>query len=134
MSIVPGIGAAAGAPEGVEAVATCPVDTGIAVIAGRWKLLLLRPLFLDGPMRYNQLLRRVQGITAKELTRNLHELEYAGLVRRIADRDARGEVYQLTELGQSLGTTFKALGAFGAAYLESRRPVATGVPAGVTAG
>jgi DNA-binding HxlR family transcriptional regulator len=107
--------------EGNDTAAECPVDTGIAVIAGRWKLLLLRPLYLNGTTRYNQLLKLVPGITAKELTRNLRELEYAGLVRRSAGAD--GVVaYQLTELGRSLGTTFKSLGEFGTAYLRSRRP------------
>ena len=112
--------------EAVEAAADCPVDTGISVVAGRWKLLLLRPLYLSGAMRYNQLLKQVPGITAKELTRNLHELEYAGLVRRSATGGAAP--YQLTELGRSLGATFKSLGEFGTAYLRSRRPAAqTGV-------
>lgn len=100
--------------------ATCPIDTAISIIAGRWKLLLLRPLYLHGPLRYNELLRQVAPITAKELTRNLHELEYAGLIGRTEHAD--GDAYALTDLGRSLGTTFQALGQFGTAYLHSRRP------------
>lgn len=100
----------------------CPVDTAITVIAGKWKLLLLRPLFLHGPMRYNALLQQVALITAKELTRNLRELEHAGLVRRTTRTATNSEVYELTELGRTLGQTFQALGEFGTNYLQSRRP------------
>jgi DNA-binding HxlR family transcriptional regulator len=52
----------------------CPVEVAIEVIGGKWKLLLLRALLLDGPKRYNELLASVNGISAKELTRNLREL------------------------------------------------------------
>jgi DNA-binding HxlR family transcriptional regulator len=107
-----------------DAAASCPIDTAISIIAGRWKLLLLRPLYLHGPLRYSELLRQVAPITAKELTRNLHELEYAGLVCRTGDAD--GGAYVLTDLGRSLGATFQALGQFGTAYLDSRRPLRRG--------
>jgi DNA-binding HxlR family transcriptional regulator len=73
-------------------------------------------------MRYNSLLQQVAAITAKELTRNLRELEYAGLIRRTACATANSEVYELTELGWTLGPTFQALGEFGTNYLQSRRP------------
>jgi hypothetical protein len=46
------------------------------------KLLVLRSLFLGGAQRFNSLLHSVDGISAKELTRNLRELENAGIVER----------------------------------------------------
>ena len=55
-------------------VSACPVERAIHVIGGKWKLLLLRSLLLKGPQGYNQLLASVDGISAKELTRNLREL------------------------------------------------------------
>lgn len=55
-------------PDRIDSRATCPVDTAIAVIAGKWKLHLLRALYLNGPLRYNALLQLVSPIAAKELT------------------------------------------------------------------
>lgn len=103
-------------PAGVE---ECPVDTAVAVIAGKWKLLVLRPLYLHGPMRFNALQRAVTGIAAKELSRNLRELEYGGLVR-ISPAAGDGDRYELTELGNGLGEIFRTLGEFGTDYLRQR--------------
>ena len=97
----------------------CPVDTAVAVIAGKWKLLVLRPLYLHGPMRYNDLQRAIGGIAAKELSRNLRELEYAGLVR-VSPAPGDGARYELTDLGIGLGETFRTLGEFGTEYLRLR--------------
>ena len=101
--------------------AICPVDTAITVVAGKWKLHLLRALYLSGPSRYNALLQLASPIAAKELTRNLRELEYAGLVSRGQQPGMPDGLYSLTELGNSLEQTFRALGEFGTAYLQSRR-------------
>ena len=113
------------APDRVDSRATCPVDTAIAVIAGKWKLHLLRALYLHGPLRYNALLQLAAPIAAKELTRNLRELEYAGLVTRRQQSDMPDGLYALTELGTTLEQTFRALGEFGTAYLLSRRSMQT---------
>jgi len=100
---------------------SCPVGTAVAVLAGKWKLPVLRPLYLHGQLRYSELLRLVESITAKELTRNLRELEYAGLLTRAQSPGATGDCYRLTDLGLELGATFRALGEFGTNYLQSRR-------------
>lgn len=57
-----------------------PVDE-LAVIGGRWTLPILVAL-LDGPMRFSDLRRRLSGISAKQLTIRLGELQAAGLVER----------------------------------------------------
>ncbi len=82
-------------PEGMaKAVQVCPVEEAIRVIGGKWKLLVLRSLLLNGPQRYNELLASVTAISAKELTRNVRELEASGVDRgvrrgRKASRDTR---------------------------------------------
>ena len=60
----------------------CPVEEAIQIIGGKWKLLILRSLPLNGPQRYNQLLEIVMAISQKELTRNLRDLTNAGLLAR----------------------------------------------------
>lgn len=102
-------------PPFSEAASTCPVESAIEVIGGRWKLLVLRSLFLGGAQRFNRLLHSVEGISAKELTRNLRELENAGLVRKRGSSvggDGPG-AYCLSELGTSLLPVFREIGSFG---------------------
>lgn len=95
-------------------VAACPVERAIQVIGGKWKLLLLRSLLLNGPQGYNQLLASVAGISAKELTRNLRELTASGLVERGASGAfLRTTQYALTRLGKGLMPTFKSLLTWG---------------------
>src|SRR6266550_4089239 len=77
----------------------CPVERAIHTIGGKWKMLVLRSLLLNGPQRYNQLLVSVAGISPKELTRNLRELTAAGLV---VSRTIRDAPYALTPLGAGL--------------------------------
>jgi DNA-binding HxlR family transcriptional regulator len=84
-------------------VVKCPVEEAIRVIGGKWKLLVLRSLLLNGPQRYNELLASVTAISAKELTRNLRVLTKAGLVL------SGGTRYELTKLGEELMPTFKTL-------------------------
>ncbi len=97
----------------VETVRACPVEQAIHVIGGKWKLLLLRSLLLNGPQGYNGLLASVAGISSKELTRNLRELVSSGLVARGAGVSARTAPYSLTPSGSGLMRTFKGLVLWG---------------------
>lgn len=111
-------------PAFPEAASTCPVESAIDVIGGRWKLLVLRSLFLGGAQRFNSLLHSVDGISAKELTRNLRELENAGIVERgvpLASGGSPGD-YRLSELGGSLLPFFREIGSFGE-RLKNRRTI-----------
>src|SRR5262252_3870460 len=90
----------------------CPVEEAIQVIGGKWKLLVLRSLLLNGPQRYNELLGTVTAISQKELTRNLRELTEAGLIERNADVQ-----YVLTKVGKGLMPTFKSLLSWGTKLL-----------------
>jgi DNA-binding HxlR family transcriptional regulator len=95
-----------------KTVEKCPVEQAIRVIGGKWKLLVLRSLLLNGPQRYNELLRTVSAISPKELTRNLRELTDTGLVARASATGATAP-YDLTKLGKGLMPTFKQLLTWG---------------------
>jgi DNA-binding HxlR family transcriptional regulator len=103
---------AAGSENG-SLVVPCPVERAIQVIGGKWKLLVLRALLLNGPQRYNELLASVTGISAKELTRNLRELTASGLIARGPDAAMAETRYALTPLGEGLMPTFQTLLAWG---------------------
>src|ERR1700735_4867842 len=95
-----------------NAVAQCPVEEAIRIIGGKWKLLVLRSLLLNGPQRYNELLTTVTAISQKELTRNLRELTEAGLVTRGSGAGPIAR-YELTRLGEGLMPTFTSLLTWG---------------------
>ena len=53
-------------PAGISSAApNCPLEKAINTIGGRWKMLVLRVLFLDGEQRFNALLHAIPGISAK---------------------------------------------------------------------
>ena len=96
----------------------CPVEKAINIIGGKWKMLVLRSLLLNGPQRYNDLLISVTGISPKELTRNLRELTASGL---IVSRTIRDAPYALTPLGAGLLPVFKRLLPWGRRLVTASR-------------
>lgn len=81
----------------------CEVERLLAVIGGRWKLLLLRELF-DGPRRHGELRRALPGISQKVLTAQLADLVLDGAVHReerLVGRVRQVE-YSLTPFGLRL--------------------------------
>jgi DNA-binding HxlR family transcriptional regulator len=91
----------------------CPVEQAIHIIGGKWKMLVLRSLLLNGPQRYNELLASVTGISPKELTRNLGELASSGLIARGQSGTVRTAPYTLTQLGKGLMPAFRKLLVWG---------------------
>lgn len=53
-----------------------------SLIQGKYKLPILYCLQLDGPTRYNELLRKMETATCRSLTKALKELEEDGLIIR----------------------------------------------------
>jgi DNA-binding HxlR family transcriptional regulator len=60
----------------------CPLDTAMRIIGGKWKAPVLCSLHRDGTSRYNELKRKIRGITNTMLASTLKELEECGLIRR----------------------------------------------------
>jgi DNA-binding HxlR family transcriptional regulator len=60
----------------------CPILHALNIIGGKWRLPILWSLS-DGSLRYNQLKRKLNGITNIMLTRSLQDLEEYGLIKRI---------------------------------------------------
>ncbi len=59
----------------------CPIEQGMRVLGGKWKASILWHL-KDGPVRFNELSRQLDGASKKMVSERLKELEEAKLVRR----------------------------------------------------
>jgi DNA-binding HxlR family transcriptional regulator len=80
----------------------CEVERLLAVIGGKWKVLILRELF-HGSRRHAQLCKALPGISQKVLTAQLRELELDGALQRQDFKMKRPHVeYSLTPFGNQL--------------------------------
>lgn len=94
----------------------CPVATAVALIGGKWKLLIIRNLKMR-PWRFNELQRGLEGISQKVLTDSLRQMMDDGLVYRHDYQEMPPKVeYGLTGLGKELLPIIDALADFGNYY------------------
>ncbi len=78
-------------------------------IADKWTIMILTVL-CPKPSRFNEIKRRLDGITHKSLADALKRLERNGLVTRtVLPTQPIGVEYAITPLGQSLRPSFEAL-------------------------
>ena len=79
-------------------------------VGDKWSMLIVMML-TDGPKRFSELKRAIDGISQRMLTLSLRGLERDGLVSRTVTPTIPPRVdYELTELGRSLREPVKALG------------------------
>ncbi|MCD8199986.1 MAG: helix-turn-helix transcriptional regulator [Coriobacteriaceae bacterium] len=62
--------------------AGCPLQNVMNALGGKWKMSILCSVLNDGPVRYNDLKRKMEGISNTMLSKSLKELEEDGLVER----------------------------------------------------
>jgi DNA-binding HxlR family transcriptional regulator len=86
-------------------------------IANKWSILILTVL-CSRPSRFNEIMRRLEGITHKALADALKRLERNGLIRRevLTTTTPVGVEYTITLLGRSLQQPFEALYAWSMKY------------------
>jgi DNA-binding HxlR family transcriptional regulator len=90
--------------------AAAGVEQALAMIEGRWKLVILFHLFGGKVLRYSDLERAIPSISQKMLAQQLRQMESDGLVTRIVHAVVPPKVeYRLTDWGQSLCPALDAL-------------------------
>lgn len=96
----------------------CPVATTVGLIGNKWKLLILRDV-LDGPKRFGQLRKSLDGISQKVLTDNLRSMEKDRLLNRkvFAEVPPRVE-YSLSDIGETMRPIIKQMEEWGHRYKE----------------
>lgn len=94
----------------------CPVETTLLLIGDKWKVLILRDLFI-GTKRFNELKKSLVGVTQKMLTQQLRELESDGIIHREVYPVVPPKVeYSLTKLGLTLKPVMDTLVEWGYFY------------------
>jgi DNA-binding HxlR family transcriptional regulator len=87
----------------------CPSRGTLEHVTGRWGGLTLGVLY-EGSLRFNELRRRVDGVSEKMLSQTLHALERDGLVHREAQPTNPPRVdYELTPLGREVAERLLSL-------------------------
>ncbi|MEU9253275.1 helix-turn-helix domain-containing protein [Streptomyces sp. NPDC048270] len=87
----------------------CPSRETLEHVTGRWGSLTVGAL-REGPCRFNELRRRVDGVSEKMLSQTLHALERDGIVHREAQPVNPPRVdYELTPLGVEVADRLLAL-------------------------
>lgn len=61
---------------------SCLLQAALSSIGGKWKMPILCSLMVNGPSRYNTLLKNIRGISNTMLSQTLKELEADHLVQR----------------------------------------------------
>src|ERR1700742_4599373 len=105
-------------PVSKKEVSSCPIDSMLSVIDGRWKGTILWRL-VDGPMRTSELQRSIPQITERMLIRHLQELVRDGILLRVEEKEAGPQVrYSISEYGMTLLPVIEQICAWGRIHLK----------------
>ncbi len=82
--------------------AFCPAQEAFKILANKWSLIIIKELSAS-KLRFNQIKKKMEGISARELSKRLEVLEKIGSVNRkiISIKPIRVE-YSLTKAGNEL--------------------------------
>lgn len=96
----------------------CPFVTTQKVLSGKWSIIVLH-LLEDGPVRFNELYRQINGISQATLTKQLRQLEEDGLIdRRVYAQVPPKVEYQLSDLGKEFKSVLRQIDTFGNKYIS----------------
>lgn len=96
----------------------------VDLISKKWHPAIIQTLLESGPLRFNELQSRLDGISGKVLTDSLSDLVEADLVERTVVSESPKRVeYELTAHGRDLQSAIEALATWGDRHLgEDSRP------------
>jgi DNA-binding HxlR family transcriptional regulator len=87
------------------------------IMSGKWKIHIIATLTYKGAVRFMDLLRLVDGIGAKMLSKELHDLEVNLLVKRtVLDTKPVTVEYELTPHGKTLERTINEIHLWGKSH------------------
>lgn len=89
--------------------AECPCRVLFDEISDKWSMMILSVL-ADGPVRFNEIKRRLEGVSQKSLTHTLRKLERNGMITRTVLPGSPVAVeYGLADLGRTVLPPFQQI-------------------------
>jgi DNA-binding HxlR family transcriptional regulator len=93
----------------METESTCPAETLLKLLSGKWKPQIFK-LAVEGPLRFNSLIRQLEGSNKQSVAVALKELEEQGLLdKTIIKLKPLHIEYNLSEKGKTMIPVFKQL-------------------------
>ncbi|MFB6456942.1 winged helix-turn-helix transcriptional regulator [Chitinophaga sp. Hz27] len=87
------------------------------ILSGKWKFHILGTLLEGGSMHFMELLREVDGIAAKVLSKELQDMEMNLLISRtVLNTKPITVAYEVTEYGRTLKPIIDEIAKWGTAY------------------
>ncbi|MGO4706691.1 winged helix-turn-helix transcriptional regulator [Microvirga sp. 2MCAF38] len=100
--------------SGTPACTSCSVEATLNLIDGKWKVVILYKLLVNGILRFSEIRRLIPTVTQRMLTNQLRELEADGLlIRKVYPEVPPRVEYSLSPRGHSLEPVIMALKIWG---------------------
>lgn len=98
----------------------CCTSLTMGIIGGKWKTVILYYL-IEKPLRYNELKKKIAGVTERTLSLQLKKLEEDGVVLRTVDgvKPPIKVEYSLTDLGKTLIPLLYSIAEWGDYVVEN---------------
>lgn len=96
------------------------IREAMEILSGKWKFHILGTLLLHDKMRFMDLLREIEGIAPKMLSKELQDMEMNRLIlRSVINSKPITVEYALTDAGKTLGPLLHELATWGEAYRKT---------------
>lgn len=98
----------------------CSTSVTMGIIGGKWKTVILFHL-IEGPLRYNELRKKIGSVTERTLSLQLKSLEEDGIVLRkvYTTKPPLKVEYSLTDFGKTLIPLLHAIAEWGDFVVEN---------------
>jgi DNA-binding HxlR family transcriptional regulator len=92
----------------------CPVSYAVSILDGKWKIPIVWIVGKAEVIRFNELKRKIIGISNIMLSKSLQELENDHIIKRNQYNEIPPRVeYSLTDLGREVQPVLELLGEWG---------------------
>lgn len=93
------------------------IEDALYVIGGKWKLKIIMAMRTKGTLRFNEIQRTVEGISARVLSNELKDLEMNGFIKRNVYAETPVIIeYELTPYSDTLGKVLSTLVEWGTTH------------------
>ncbi|MEM6642898.1 MAG: winged helix-turn-helix transcriptional regulator [Bacteroidota bacterium] len=93
----------------------CCTSVTMGIIGGKWKTVILFHLMTEGPLRYNELCKKMSNVTERTLSLQLQQLQEDNVINRkvYTSKPPLKVEYSLTDFGRTLVPVLQAIADWG---------------------